>query len=95
MSKRLEQVVKKSDDLKKIMRAIGGAIDPRDVEEGLQALGFDVEVDTIDYGNEFGTITIEGGENETGVILTLNLVKIEIGYDTLTVSHDRSPEDAS
>lgn len=83
----LFDIVKKGDDLGKLVEAVASAISPRDVEENLQQLGLKVEVDTVDW-NQWATIRIEGGENETGVILTLRLAKAEIGYDTLNISED-------
>lgn len=85
MSKRINEVVTHGDDVKKITRAIACAIDTRKVEDELRDLGLDVEVNEVSWGGGFATITIEGGENETGIILTLKLVKIEAGFDTLTI----------
>ncbi|UVG34444.1 hypothetical protein SEA_GAZEBO_75 [Microbacterium phage Gazebo] len=89
MTERLFDVIKKGSDLNKITAAIGGAIDSRSVEDDLRELGLDVQVDTIDY-SRWGVITIEGGENENGVILTLRLEKVEIGYDVLNVKDGES-----
>lgn len=88
MSKRINEVVVKPTDLRNIMEALAAGFDTARVQDELQDLGLDVELDTIDWGNQFGTITLEGGENETGCILTLKLVKIEAGFDTLNVNHE-------
>lgn len=88
MGKRIPDVIKTSVDINQITGAIAAAIDPHDVEENLRQLGFDVQVSEIDW-RQWATITIEGGENETGVILTLQLAKIEIGFDSLTMNHEK------
>lgn len=90
MSKRINEVVEKPTDLRKVMEAIAAGFDTSRVQDALEDLGLDVELDTIDYGSEFGTITLEGGENETGCILTLKLVKVETGFDTLNVKQEGS-----
>lgn len=91
MSKRkgIHDVVKSGSDVKKITEAIAMGISTLDVEDALRALGLKVRVDTIDW-NTFGTISIEGGENESGCIITLRLAKIEVGYDSLTVGEPTS-----
>jgi len=88
MSKRksIHDVVATSDDLKKITAAIARGIDPTDIEEELRGLGLKVRLDTVDW-NTFGTISIEGGENETGCIITLQLSRIEVGFDSMNVKH--------
>lgn len=83
-SKSIHDVVKQGEDVKKITAAIGRGINSTDIEEELRDLGLKVRLDTVDW-NTFGTISIEGGENETGCILTLRLVKVEVGYDVLNV----------
>jgi hypothetical protein len=93
MSKRIHEIVKHGDDVQKLTAAIGRAIDPTDIEDALQDLGLDVQVDTVDWGSEYGTITIEGGENETGIILTLKLVKVEQDFDTLNIVPSEEDED--
>lgn len=87
MNKRINEVVERPEDLRKVLAAIARGIDPSRIEEELQDLGLDVFLDTVDYGSAFGTITIEGGENENGCILTLDVVKIQTGFDTLNVKH--------
>lgn len=82
----LQDIVKTGDDIKKLTSAIASAIDSTDVGDNLRSLGLDVEVDTVDW-NTWATISIEGGENETGVILTLQLSRVEIGYDTIDIDH--------
>lgn len=89
MSRRINDVVERPEDLRKVLAAIARGIDTMRIAEELQDLGLDVFVDTVDYGSSFGTITLEGGENETGCILTLKLVKIETGFDTLNVKQER------
>lgn len=88
MSKRINEVVAQPEDVRKILEAIASGIDTTRIEESLRDLGLGVELDTVDYGGQFATITLEGGENETGCILTLHLVKIETGFDTLNVNHE-------
>ena len=88
MSRRINEVVERPGDLRKILAAIARGIDSTRIGEELQDLGLDVYVDTVDYGSKFGTITLEGGENETGCILTLKLVKVETGFDTLNVKQE-------
>lgn len=90
MSKRINEVVAKPADLRNIMEAIAAGFDTSRVQDELEDLGLDVELDTIDWVNQFGTITLEGGENETGCILTLKLVKIETGFDTLNVKQEEN-----
>lgn len=85
---RLHDVTPKSDDVRKLMEAIARGIDPTDIQEALNDLGLHVQLDTVDWGNTFGTISIEGGENETGCIITLQLARIEVGFDSITVSHE-------
>lgn len=87
MSKRrgIHDVVRNGSDVQKIMEAIADGIDVTDIEESLRALGLKIRLDTVDFGGEFGTISIEGGENETGCILTLRLTKVEVGWDKLTI----------
>ena len=87
MSNRLFDVVKTNDDLQKIVRAVAHGIDATDVQDALEELGLDVEVDTIDW-NTWSQIEISGGENETGVIITLVVKEIEIGFDRLSVDID-------
>lgn len=88
--KRIHDVVQTGEDVKKITGAIASGISTLDIEDALRDLGLKVRVDTVDW-NTFGTITIEGGENESGVILTLRLVKVEVGWDTLNIG-DPKPE---
>lgn len=84
--KSIHDVVATSDDLKKITAAIAQGIDATDIEEELRGLGLKVRLDTVDW-NTFGTISIEGGENETGCIITLQLSRIEVGFDSMSVEH--------
>lgn len=96
MSKGLFDVIKKGEDVRKIAQAVASGMDPTDIQEALEDLGFDVEVDTIDWGNHFGQIVIEGGENETGVIITLAIKSVELGFDTINVGQEepsRKPSD--
>lgn len=88
MSNRLFDVVKTNDDVQKIVRAVARGIDATDVQDALEEeLGFDVEVDTVDW-NTWSQIEVSGGENETGVIITLVVKEIEIGFDRLSVDID-------
>lgn len=86
MSKNLFDVVKTGKDVQKIVQAVAFSIDATAVQEKLEDLGLDVEVSEIDTNSETpGVFTIEGGENETGVILTLQLLKVEYAFDVLNM----------
>lgn len=90
-SKSIHDVVQHGEDVKKITAAIARGINSTDIEDELRDLGLKVRLDTVDW-NTFGTISIEGGENETGCILTLRLVKVEVGYDVLNVGEPVSED---
>jgi hypothetical protein len=73
-------------DYDAVQAAIARGMNTSDVEDALRELGYPVRLDTVDFG-QFGTITLEGGENETSCIVTLRVVSVQLGYDTTKVNH--------
>lgn len=82
------QLIETPEQVRAVVQAIAFAIDTREVQEALEDLGLKVEVNEVDasQGLVLGRFTIEGGENETGFIATLEVTHIEYGFNSLTLS---------
>lgn len=71
-----------AEQVKAVVRAIAFAINSSDVEDRLRELGLNVSVDEIDASQHLlGRFTVEGGENDTAFIATLQVKSIAIGHD--------------
>lgn len=81
----LKRLTDRPDWLRKVTQAVAFSIDATDVQEKLEDLGLHVTVDEIDASRDGGTFTIEGGENETSIVLTLQLTRIEHDFSRIDI----------
>jgi hypothetical protein len=78
-------------DYDAVQEAVASGINVSDVEYGLRELGFMARLDTVDW-RQFGTIILEGGENETACVVTLRVESVQIGYATTAVDRGSSAD---
>lgn len=88
------QLIETPEQVRAVVQAIAFAIDTTDVQEALEDLGLKVEVNEVDasQGLILGRFTVEGGENETAFIATLEVTHIEYGFNSLKFSRSETTD---
>lgn len=82
-----------SEKYDRVQQAIGASIDTYDIQTDLRQLGYEIELNEVDFGNHFGKLILGGGENETGCIIVLRVSYVQLGFDRYWID-DESLEPA-